>query len=232
VVEDLLVRNEPAAILAASTALTMGSRKAFDFLAMCVTSTDGQAEKAAATLYRAVEPAEACVLHAELFQSKQSRASVKAAGSAGIPEMVPFLLECMGKAELARIAGDALRAITGLDLMQAGLTAPAESPEGEPNEDPNDENVDINAEEAIPRPNFLAVTAWWRSHAQHFRPQTRYLAGVAVTDNSLNSFLKTGPQILRAAAADLAAVRGRPWFDVGAPAFRQLERLAHEAVWR
>jgi len=226
------VSGEPLAALPASTALTMGSRKASDFLEQSAAGSDDRSEQAAATLFRAVGPGNARALHEALFRGNQSRTSVKAAGSAGTPDLVPFLLECLGEAGLTRATGDALRAITGLDLTQPGLTASAGAPDSGPNEDPKDENVDIDPDARLPYPDPTAVRAWWSSHAQEFRPQTRYLAGVAVTDNSLNLLLKSGPQSFRSAAAELAALRGRPWFDVSAPAFRQQQRLAHEAVWR
>jgi uncharacterized protein (TIGR02270 family) len=212
--------------------LLWGSREAERFLEKIAAGSDKHlAEIAAETLFRAVDPIRACGLHGELFGRKTTRVSVKAAGSAGTTDLAPFLLGCLGDPPLARLAADALSSITGLNFAEPGMTAPAPAIETGPNEDPGDENVEMDPDESLPWPNQKAVKDWWHASAPQFQPRTRYLVGVAMTTESLKPLIRSGPQWLRSAAAEFAALRGRPWCDVSAPAFRQQERLAREAAW-
>jgi uncharacterized protein (TIGR02270 family) len=233
IIEASMLLGNPSAVLAARTGLLWGSRKAAHFFeTIAASSENDQAETAAATLFTSVEPATTYRLHADLFAGKATRASIKAAGSAGTPEFLPFLLACLDETPLARLASDAISSITGLDLSEPGLTAAAHPTDSGPNEDPSDENVELDADESLSWPNPKKVNEWWVSHAQDFRPRTRYLAGVVVTGESLKSFIRSGRQRTRAVAAELAALRGQPWFDVSAPAFRQQQRLSREVVWQ
>jgi uncharacterized protein (TIGR02270 family) len=233
VIEGNMMLCDASGDLATRTALLWGSRKARQLLESNAACAGSDAdETAAATLFRSAGPATVCGVHSDLFRGKATRASVRAAGSAGTPDLVPFLIDCMGEFHLARLAAGAFSSIVGLDLAGLGLTASAPAVGTGPNEDPDDDNVDLDPDESLPWPDPAAVAGWWQSHGGAFRLGTRYLAGTAVTDESLVTLIRGGPQRLRLAAAELAVVAGRPWFDVGAPSFRQRQRLEREALWQ
>jgi uncharacterized protein (TIGR02270 family) len=221
-------------VAAATAALILGSNRAIDVLArMTIDQALPQAEQVATTLFRSLSPLQALSMHRELFRSdKPTRASVRAAGAAGIRELVPFLIAAMDVTPVARLAGEVFSEITGVNLKDQLLTR--EAPEGNhggPVEDPADENTDMDLDEGKLWPDGAGIEQWWHSHSFAFEPRTRYLAGSIVREDLLKSLLGGGQQTLRAAAAELLAFSGKPLFDVYAPAFRQAQRLGLEGAW-
>jgi uncharacterized protein (TIGR02270 family) len=170
--------------------------------------------------------------HAELFSHHPSRASIRAAGGAGVPELVPHLLDCVSHPHLCRLAADALVEITGVDLQKEGLTLEAPPETEGPTESPLDDATELDADEGLLWPAKAAVDRWWATHSSHFAPLTRHLTGTTINAASLRQLLVAGPQKRRGAAAELLAFSGLPLFDVCAPAFRQAHRLSTEDAWR
>jgi uncharacterized protein (TIGR02270 family) len=218
---------------AAHCALLLGSGAARVVLKrLTADQSSPSAETSAVSLFRCLPPGEALATHAELFGRHASRPSVRASGSAGIPELIPHLLECLEYPPLARLAGEAISEITGADLKRGGLTLEIPPPGGGPTEDPEDETIDPDPDDGLPWPDRSAVTRWWSAQRANFVPMTRYLAGTPVATDSLPGLLASGLQRRRAAAAALLAISGKPLFDVCAPAFRQAQRLTSETAWR
>ncbi|MCB2261330.1 MAG: hypothetical protein LGR52_00030 [Candidatus Thiosymbion ectosymbiont of Robbea hypermnestra] len=127
-------------------------------------------------------------------------------------------------AELARIAGEALSLITGLDLAHEDLEqdAPDDFAAG-PSERPEDEEVAPDPDEDLPWPNPEAIQAWWEANGGRFRAGTHYLLGEPVNEAQCHHVLTTGKQRQRQAAAlELALLRPEaPLFETRAPGFRQ-----------
>jgi len=222
-------------LAAATAALSLGSSRAADILTrMAADRKLPEAEIAASHLFRSIGPRQALSLHRELFfAGKPNRAAVIAAGASGIPELVPFLIHTLGMPPLARLAGEALSEIVGIDIEREQLDGEApETQNGGPSEDPADENTDLDKDEGKPWPDPAGVENWWRTHSFTFNSQTRYLAGSIVCNDSLNQLLRGGKQTLRASAAEHLALAGKPLFDIYAPAFRQAQRLGMEGGWR
>lgn len=152
------------------------------------------------------------------------RMAIVAAGAAGDPSLVPWLIECMAIEKLARAAGEAFSDITGADLVDQDLEG--EPPEGAPDgptDDPDDEDVAMDPDEDLPWPHRERSAAWWARDQGRFAPGTRHLLGEPMTNPSLLSALKVGGQRQRAAAALEIALRypGSPLFEVRAPGKRQ-----------
>lgn len=231
----LAAEDVETAANAAIAALILGSRRAIEVVKrVAVEPKQSRAESAATALFRSLQPVDALAMHRELFgANKATRAAVRAAGAAGIRELTPFLIETLDSAPLARLAGEAFCEIAGVDVEDEGLARKTdENAGGGPTEDPDDENTDLDPDEGKPWPDQTAVELWWREHSLEFEPLTRYMAGTIVNEESLKRSLSGGPQKVRAAAAQLLALRGAPLFDVRAPAFRQAQRLAKEDLWR
>jgi len=152
------------------------------------------------------------------------RLAVIGAGIAGDPALLPWLIERMNDPALARAAGEAAAAITGVDIAREGLEG--KRPKGfktGPSDDPQDGDVALDPDDGLPWPDAQAMAAWWDRNKAQFPPGMRHLAGRPIAAETLPHILRTGRQPQRAAAAlELAILEpGRPLFDVCAPAFRQ-----------
>ncbi|MCB9761685.1 MAG: TIGR02270 family protein [Alphaproteobacteria bacterium] len=127
---------------------------------------------------RAMEPGPQRTLFEELQRSDPVVAA-RAAGAAGRPEWVPWLLDQMRDPDVARQAYEAFALVTGADLEDDTLLR--EPPEGfapGPSDDPEDEDVAMDPDEDLPWPDIEAVRAWWGERASGFRGGNRYLLGV------------------------------------------------------
>ena len=227
--------EEETRATAATAALLLGSSLAFDPVKRLASDPESTfAEHTAATLFRTLQPHEAPPIHRELFGRRSaSRASLKAAAAAGVSELVPVMLTHIECPSLARVAAQAFSTVTGAhldDRCVCGLV-PDERGAG-PTEDPADERTELDPDEGMPWPNPLEVDRWWHAHAPGFNPVTRYLEGAVARADALAQIVRTGRQVSRAAAAELLALEGSPFFDVSAPAFRQRHRLRTDAAWR
>jgi uncharacterized protein (TIGR02270 family) len=153
------------------------------------------------------------------------RQAVIVAGASGDPGAVPWLLDRLAEPAIARVAGEALSMITGVDLAYQDLDA--KKPEGfesGPNDDPADESVMPDPDDDLPWPHPGLIRAWWDAQKSRFRPGKRHLLGKEITSASAREILRSGRQRQRAAAAlELAILEpGTPLVEVRAPGFRQL----------
>ena len=152
------------------------------------------------------------------------RLAIMAAGHAGDPAAIPWLLDQMKTPALARVAGEAFSMITGADLGSEPLEGKApEGFEAGPTDDPADPNVDMDADGDLSWPDPPEVEKWWKGRSGAFKPGVRYLAGGPMEIPALRGLLRSGYQRIRAAAAlELALLEpGKPLFEVRAPGFRQ-----------
>jgi uncharacterized protein (TIGR02270 family) len=157
-----------------------------------------------------------------------ARSAVIGAGVLGDAEFVPSLIETMQAPALARVAGEAVAMITGIDIAFQGLDG--KWPEGfsaGPTEDPEDENVAMDPDENLPWPDAKKIAVWWAARGRRFQRGTRYLVGKPMTVDWLEEVLRSGYQRQRTAAALELAIRrpGKPLFEVRAPGFRQQKWL-------
>jgi uncharacterized protein (TIGR02270 family) len=157
-----------------------------------------------------------------------ARLLITAAGILGDAAVVPWLIEKMRTAALARAAGESFSMITGIDLSKGALSrrAPEEVVTG-PNDDPNDENVAIDADENLPWPDPDNVQARWETKKRDLAPGIRHLRGIPLTREGRSRVLRDGDQRQRRAAAfDLALIDiGRPLWNWRARADLQLMSL-------
>lgn len=146
-----------------------------------------------------------------LERSAHRADAIWALGHSGWPEVVPFCLDHLdGEATLARLAGEAVCAITGLDLVQARIVLP-EPPEEEAPEDADGEDLEVamapSAEEALPLPDAAGVRAWWGREGGRFAAGTRYLNGMPRGGAAVAAALRQGPMRRRHALALELAMR-------------------------
>ncbi|WP_162241744.1 TIGR02270 family protein [Pseudorhodoferax sp. Leaf267] len=153
-----------------------------------------------------------------------ARLAVIATGVVGDPVAVPWLIERMDSAALARLAGDAFAAITGADLGYLDLTGPALADTGDP------DAADLAGsryEASLEWPSSTLVARWWQQHRRRFAAGTRHLCGRPLDAGSALGALARGRQPRRRAAVIELARLSPQWvpLELRAPARRQLRAL-------
>lgn len=235
VLETLLgATNEQLRFWGAWAAVVLGSRSALPVLIAIAEQEGPFAERATLTAARALQPSQTGPWLAQMFSDpKRTRRSLMAAGAAGDPVVIPQLLNIMAEPELARVAAEALSAVTGVDLALQDLEGKApENFTSGPNDDPEDENVTPDPDEDLPWPNLDLIAGWWRKNGPKFATGKRYLAGHPVTKENLTIVLTQAKQRQRLAAAELLMLMSpkrqpmRPLFECRATAIQQKTGLA------
>jgi uncharacterized protein (TIGR02270 family) len=184
----------------------------------------GRAVRAADLALRRMDPKSGAAWLAKL----PPRLAVIGAGVVGDPALVPGLLDRMKDPKLARVAGEAIEMITGVDIDGENLHAPPpEGFEAGPTESPEDDDVAMDPDGDLPWPDLEKVGQWWKSHQGRFAPGKRYLVGLEIGVEACRKILRSGRQRQRAAAAlELALLEpDKPLFEVRAPGYRQLRAL-------
>ncbi|WP_454063411.1 TIGR02270 family protein [Candidatus Nitrospira salsa] len=210
---------------AAWTAARLGDAASIQVLQELAINSGSLAERASAMALRRMPIKEAHAWQRELASRPElHRLAVQAVGVIGDPVSMPWLIDQMAIPEVARVAGESFSMITGVDLAYDDLEG--EWPEGfeaGPTEDPEDENVEMDADEDLPWPNFDLLHKWRDESKRNYQNGTRYLCGKPMTIESLKGVLKTGYQRQRIAAAIELAIRqpDTPLFETRAPGWRQ-----------
>lgn len=224
----LKAEDEPLAFSAAWSAAVLGEQAALPVLMRIAKGGGPHAERAATTAVRRMDIAVATGELRALASAGDLRAAIAGAAALGDPAAVPWLFEPMEAPETARLAGAALRQITGVDLVGDKLSSgPPKGFDPGPTDDPDDDDVAMDPDEGLPFPDTAAVRAWWARRAGGFQRQTRYLLGRPMDPTWLEEVLKTGRQPERASAAIELSMRerGRAVFEVRAPGDRQMRAL-------
>lgn len=145
-------------------------------------------------------------------------------GMLGQAAHVPWLIECCTDAASARLAGQSIALITGLDLVESGLSQPA-APEAiaGPDGDPLNAEVALDDDEDLPWPDPAKLANWWHSHRAQFASGIRLFLGEPLNAPACVRTLSEGYQRQRIwAARHLCLMRpGAKLFPTSAPAWRQ-----------
>jgi len=186
-------------------------------------------EKACEMAFRRMEPPHAHAWQHKLGEKPETgRIAVIGAGVIGDPVSIPWLIRMMEEPELARVAGESVAMITGVDLAYEDLDG--EWPEGfeaGPTELPEDEDVEMDPDEDLAWADPELISAWWDKNKRSFQNGTRYFLGRPMTPENLKQGLRQGFQRQRAAAALELALQHpeQPLFEVRAPGLYQQEML-------
>jgi uncharacterized protein (TIGR02270 family) len=228
IVQALGDRNRAARFWAAWSAVRLGARDAALTSLVGFATQPGERQLPALRLTLTVLEPEAG--HALLQQIPPSpdtlRLQIIGAGLTGAPRYIPWLIEQMRAAPLARIAADAFVLITGADFnIEQMETPPPEGFGDGPTDDPDDEDVVVPEDVALPWPDATRITAWWTAHAASFAGSTRFFMGAPVTGSHCRHILNTGFQTQRRLAALHLAVSEThaKLFNVSARASQQIE---------
>jgi uncharacterized protein (TIGR02270 family) len=230
-------REEVAYEAAWTCALRGHQERAAEKLWQVVRTGSRQAARAAAVVARVSSVQQSSVRLQRLGdRAPLRRTALFGAAALGSPLLIEWLITWLEFPATARLAGEAISTITGLDL-QAG-------PYFEWNGDPqtgsetaveeSEEAVECDPDEHLPWPRASEINAWWRAHRGEFDPQRRYLHGLELSPLHCHTVLRGGRQRERQfAALELAAGEvSAPLFEVRSPADRQLLQLDYVARQR
>jgi uncharacterized protein (TIGR02270 family) len=156
-----------------------------------------------------------------------SHALIRAVGALGDPHYVPWLVEQMSDARLARVAGEAFVLVTGADLYSEPLRRAAPQSVGMEEKASDEETAERDADDDLPWPNVAAIREWWVAQASRFVAGRRYLVGAAIDETRTMEILVGGTQRQRGHAAEHRVLLrpGVTLFDISAPAWRQQREL-------
>jgi uncharacterized protein (TIGR02270 family) len=152
------------------------------------------------------------------------RLRIVGAGLSGNPHYVPWLIDRMEQASLARVAAEAFVTITGADFNLDQLeTPPPDDFEDGPTDDPDDEDVEVPEDVALPWPDKERIKTWWGQHQSSLAGHPRLFLGKPPSMKHCLTVLKEGYQRQRVAAAHYLCLSrpGTVLFNTAAPAWRQ-----------
>ena len=189
-----------------------------------------QQSRALRLVLKMIDPAQANLLLKELAsQPQRDRLLIQGAGMTGDASYIPWLLKQMQDLKLARLAGEAVAMITGLDLALLDYDRkPPENIDAGPNDDPGDDDVEMDADDGLPWPDRVKLQSWWQDKHSRFAAGVRYFLGEPVTLAQAGKVLREGGQRQRKAAAEYLCLlqAGTRLFPTDAPAWRQERWLA------
>ncbi|WP_437293134.1 TIGR02270 family protein [Sorangium sp. So ce426] len=192
------------------------------------------AERALELAVRVLPPGEAEALIREIAAAGGERRALAAAAAWGDARAVPWILALADRPDLARLAGWAFSAITGVDVARGELAAvPPPGFRAGPTDDPWERDVGMDPDARLAWPDAGKLRARWADLAGRFDQGARHRLGRPIDRAALHDALfdpahaARVPQALRAGAAlDLAALEpGRALFEVRGPSFRQARAL-------
>jgi len=127
--------------------------------------------------------ADHAILLAAAARPKRRAAALWALGFLGLPEVVDTCIEFLDDPKVGHLAGEVFTAVTGVDLLAAGLAAPRMDRVA----------LVYTAEDELPRADPVAVLQWWIRHRGRFRDGQRYLAGAPYSRTAVRDALERGP---------------------------------------
>ncbi|QQR45260.1 TIGR02270 family protein [Myxococcus xanthus] len=235
----LLVDSRPVVRWAAIMAgLLFGLRDAWDACEQDAITAQGAPRRTAWGLLAAAGDAR---FLARLLASAESESSREdALWALGFSGRIPAAESCMrwmeGTPRVARLAGEAFSAITGLRLEGAYALAEPEPEDALPplEEESLDADLSLRAEDALPLPAAEEIGRWWATGQTAFHTDARYLEGRGFTGLALLDALEHGPMRRRQmhALELMLRTRGACTVQVQAFSWRQREELLLAAAVR
>ncbi len=182
---EALLESEQSSVRqeAMRTGVLLGSTKA---LACCRAAVQGKAGDAsgAFTLLGLMGQADyARLLGEALTQLPVARQALSALTCLGHASSIDRLIPLVQDKQLARLVGDAVSRITGVDLVTEGLALNSAPSAGVHQAHSDAEEYVDDPEEGLPWPDPFKLSAWWKANAARFnsgryrngRPHTRQM---------------------------------------------------------
>jgi len=168
--------------------------------------------KALTLAVRRVPPTLAKRWISDLLHAGHMRLAIQATAALGDPEALPWIIACMRDPSLARVSGEALTQMTGIDLEAHELCyrlpqIPFPEDANEPEERSDGEGLELDEDENLPWPNVEKIKALWETIKHRYPPGKRLFLGRELDNNHLRRHLNSGFQRHRAWAALELALR-------------------------
>jgi len=198
--EFLTHENEEIRFRAAFAGNLIGVQGAYEALQkFCFGDETPYLREALSLLYQVMPEGEISNTLARIQKSSLSaRIKAYSIAMAGLPDMIPVLLEWMEDPEYAPLAGEAFSFITGVDIEEDDLSILdveiCESQEAPLAEKRKSDPWTEAYEDDLPWPDPELTNNWWKANQQHFQNGTRYLAGRTLEKNNLQTVLDKGTQ--------------------------------------
>lgn len=122
------------------------------------------------------DPSDAALIVHGLEEADLARHAVIALGLLGsVAAMEPLIARCSDPG-LSRLAGDAIRTLSGIDLEKERLTAPKTvSPQAA--EPDREDDLETDPDEGLSHPDPEKIASWWKANAPRFDRNVRYRLG-------------------------------------------------------
>lgn len=131
-----------------------------------------------------------------------TRIVIAATAALGDPQAVSWLIGKMAEPRLARCAGEAFTAITGVDFVKYQLHQDRlVDAQTMADDEAADTEADLHDDHGLPWPDADKVATWWRQHGANFRIGQRHFLGKPITREWLEYNLTEGGMHYRQAAA-------------------------------
>ncbi len=177
--------------IAAGTAL--GSKNAWNECRRACMKPSGQSRILLALLATSADANDRAFVASKAQDPSSARNALWALGFAGDLPSVEVLLAALSVTETAKIAGEALSAITGVEiagkLADSGKSA---GPEAASVTDDDPPPV-VRSEDFLRAPRAEAVVAWWARERTRFQPGVRYVHGMPRGRATLSAALAGAP---------------------------------------
>lgn len=164
-------------------------------------------------------PGDRSQLFSALQHPRRRLGALWALGFLGTPEVVDAALEWLDDDTVGPLAGEVFTAVTGVDLVDAKLTAKAVEAE----------HLEHTPEHDLPRPQPMGVLHWWMQRRAQFADGQRYLAGRPNSREAIFAALARGPMRRRPALLRELQFQpppgARPRLQLRAPIRRQRTEL-------
>ncbi len=229
------LREEVAFEAAWTCALRMRQGQAVEKLWQVVRTGGRQAFRAVAVAARVSEVGTSLGRLQQIADRESGRrVALCGAAALGSPALIDWLLSWLEFPATARLAGEAISTITGLDLRSKDffdLSGPSNTVRNA-SDMLGDGMIEFDPDEHVPWPVAAKIVEWWQQHRCDFSFDRRYVRGFAVSPSSCRRVLREGRQRERLySALELAAGEtSEPLFEVRAKAERQimeLDRVVH-----
>ncbi len=224
-IEAVLESDAPQIRLEAVRAgILFKSEKALNRCRKAFSERSEEAGEAIFLLGLAGSPEDGSLLVNALGEPSLTRNAILSLGLLGRAAAMEPLIQAAADSKLARLAGDAIRALTGVDLEKEKLVLP---PEAEAKKEEDEEAFEDDLDEGLPFPDPAKLEAWWRKSASRFDKKGRYRKGQPYGGPVLIDLLQSGtlPE-RRLAAWELASIDpSRPILETEAFAGRQKREI-------
>jgi uncharacterized protein (TIGR02270 family) len=205
--------------------LLLKSEKALHRCRKAVQERNEEAGEALILLGLAGHTEDGSLLVNALGEAALARNAITSLGLLGRTGGMEALIQCSADSKLARLAGEAIRILTGVDLETEKITIQREA-KGKTEED--EDALEADPDEGLPYPGREKLEGWSRKNLSRFDKNGRYRNGQPYSAQGLINLLQNGTLPERHhAALELALLdSSRPFLETEAFADRQKKERA------